>query len=137
MPSFIDYIRREIKQDVAIVNTTLAMAQKIDTAVGNKEYDCDKYVSDIKNASGGTEAQLVYFMGYEAGKLVQIETIAIKDDKEYPINKLSIKKLESSIPENGFVIDGSAEVYAAGIGDMDDLLEKPVKVGTFGGGTAK
>lgn len=111
--------------------------ETVKRTIGKKEYDCDKYVSDVKNASGGTEAQLVYFMGYEAGKLAQIETIAIKDDKEYPINKLSIKKLESSIPENGFVIDGSAEVYAAGIGDMDDLLEKPVKVGTVGGGTAK
>ena len=59
--------------------------ETVKRTIGKKEYDCDKYVSDIKNASGGTEAQLVYFMGYEAGKLAQIETIAIIDDKEYQI----------------------------------------------------
>lgn len=111
--------------------------ESVKRTIGKKEYECDKYVSVVKNASGGTDAQLVYFMGYEAGKLAQIETIVIKDEKEYPINRLAIKKLESSIPEKGFSIDGSAEIYAAGIGDMNDLLEQPVKVGTFEGGTAQ
>ena len=123
-----------------IYSKALPAPQFVETVkrtIGKKEYECDKYVSDVKNAAGGTDAQMVYFMGYEAGKLAQIETVAIKDGKEYPVNKITIKKLESSIPENGFAIDNSAEVYAAGIGDMNDLLEQPVKVGTYGGGSAK
>ena len=123
-----------------IYSKSLPAPQFVETVkrtIGKKEYECDKYVSDVKNAAGGTEAQIVYFMGYEAGKLAQIETVAVKDGKEYPVNKITVKKLESSIPENGFAIDGSAEVYAAGIGDMNDLLEQPVKIGTFEGGTAK
>lgn len=105
--------------------------------IGKKEYECDKYVSPVKNAAGGTNAEIVYFVGYEAGKLAKIETIAIKDSVEYPINRLTIKKLEKSIPENGFVVDGETELFAAGIGDMNDLLEQSVKIGTFAGGVAQ
>lgn len=99
----------------------------------DKEYDCDIYVSTAKPASGTTAAQINYQMLYEQGKLVQINTVVLKNGEEYKVNELKIKEIRANIPENGIKIAKNTDVYAAGIGDMNDLIEQPVKVERLNG----
>ena len=50
---------------------------------------------------------------------------------EYPINNLSIKKISAEIPKGAIRLNLKAKVYAAGIGDMNDLLENPISAGNL------
>ena len=101
--------------------------------VDKKEYDCDRYSSPIKSASGGDGAYYVYEMLYENGNLVKIQSYVRRGEDEYPINVLSIKKISGDIPESLFKIGKNTKVYEAGIGDMNDLLDQPTQVETMEG----
>ena len=100
-------------------------------AVDEKEYDCDRYASRIKTASGGDEAYYVYEMLYSEGVLKKIQSYVLRNGEEYPINALDIKKIEGSVPDDLFKIDKNTKVYAAGMGDMNDLLEQPEQIDTM------
>lgn len=102
------------------------------TAEG-KEYDCDRYASRLLSASGSDEAQYVYDMLYENGVLKMIQSYVKRGNDEYPINTLSIKKIEGNVPENLFKIPKGTKIYAAGTGDMNDLLEQPAQIGVMEG----
>ena len=65
---------------------------------------------------------------YEMGKLVRIETAVTSEGKEQKTNSLKVKKIEPLLPEDAFKIKKNTKVYAAGIGNMDDLLANPVQV---------
>ena len=65
---------------------------------------------------------------YEMGKLARIETAVVSDGKEQKTNSLKVKKIEPVLPEDAFKIKKNTKVYAAGIGNMDDLLANPVQV---------
>ena len=93
------------------------------------EYDCDRYIGSIKTASGSTEAKIVYDMLYREGKLVMAESYVVRNGTEYPVNRLEIKRLQSEIPKGAFKIDKNTRLYAAGQGDMNDLLERPQEIG--------
>ncbi len=99
--------------------------------VDGKDYDCDRYSCDIKNLAGGGAAALVYEMFYKDGNLFRAESYLVRGGKIYPINILKIQKIQSEIPKDTFKIEKNTELYAAGMGDMNDLLEKPVKIGTM------
>ena len=98
--------------------------------VDKTEYECDRYASRLYNASSG-EAWYVYELLYEKGNLKRIYSYVKKGEREYPINKLEIKKIGSKWPENLFKIESDTKIYAAGTGDMNDLLEQPVEVGAM------
>lgn len=98
----------------------------------NKEYACDTYTSKIVNRAGGAVGEAVYRLMYDdAGNLFKIEAVTVRDGKEYRTNTLKIKKLEPSLPDGVFHIKKNTKVFAAGVGDMDDLLRKSVQVETL------
>ena len=45
---------------------------------------------------------------------------------------MKVKKITQELPENALKIPDGCKVYAAGIGDMDDLLDKQVLVEDYG-----
>ena len=99
--------------------------------VGKREYDCDRYVAAIKNLSGDESAQLVYEMIYDQGRLIEAQLSMERDGIEYPVNTIEIKKLTSEVPKNAFKIGRRTSKTAAGTGDINDLLEYRVVVGTM------
>lgn len=108
-------------------------AESLKKKVEDKEYDCDRYISTVKNAMGNTDVKVVYDMLYENGKLVHASSKVIRNGVENNVNELKIKEIKAEIPENGIKIARNTEVFAAGIGDMNDLIEQPVKVETLNG----
>ncbi|MBR1760299.1 MAG: hypothetical protein IJ812_07655 [Schwartzia sp.] len=101
--------------------------------IEDKEYDCDQYVIDIKTMEGTIIAQEAYNMLYDAGNLKSVQKIFLRDGKEYVVSGIGIKVLSNTIPEGKFQIPRNTKVYAAGKGDMDDLLERPQQVEILGG----
>ena len=95
------------------------------------DYDCDQYVCRIKSMSGSVAAYLVYDMIYNDGNLFRVESYIYRNKKAYLINVLELKKIQSAIPEGTFKISKNTKLYSAGMGDIDDLLERPVQVGTL------
>lgn len=96
--------------------------------IDGKEYNCDRYESEVKNAAAGTK--IIFDMYYnEKGELAVIQSEIFANNREYQINKLSVKKILREIPKDAMALDLKAKIYAAGIGDMNDLLENPVPLG--------
>lgn len=98
-------------------------------SVDGKEYDCDRYEIQVTNADGGKAAVVVFDLCYAKGELVLAQSSLLANGREYAINRLVVKKILPNIPSGGFKLSGKEKVYAAGIGDMDDLLENPAFVG--------
>ena len=102
--------------------------------VDDKNYICDRYVCNISHADGSTEAEFIYDALYDAkGNLVMITSAVLADGIEYPNNKLVIKKILAEVPKGTFEVSKKTKIYAAGNGDMNDLLEQPVQVATMEG----
>ena len=97
-------------------------ANTLQKVVDGKTYTCDRYESDVTNSRGEKEATIIFDMA-----LVQSAIFA--NGKEYGINKLEIKKILREIPSGAIILDNNAKIYAAGTGDMNDLLENPVLLG--------
>ena len=96
--------------------------------IDGKEYTCDRYESEVKNAAAGTK--IFFDMCYnEKGELEIVQSEIFANNREYHINKLSVKKILREIPKDAMALDLKANIYAAGIGDMDDLLENPKPLG--------
>lgn len=99
--------------------------------IDDKVYDCDRYASGINSASGKEEAYYVYDMLYLEGALKKIQSYVVRNNEEYPVNTLDIKKIEGTVPEDLFKIGKNTKIYAAGTGDMNDLLEQPEQIDTM------
>ncbi len=99
--------------------------------IDGKDYECDRYACEIKNLAGGDTASLVYEMFYKDGKLFRAESYLVRGGTTYPLNVLKVQKIQSEIPADTFKIEKNTELYAAGMGDINDLLEIPVKIGTM------
>ena len=99
--------------------------------IGGKNYDCDRYTCEVKTAVGGDVATLIYDAIYKDGKLFRVESYIYRNGKDYPLNVLQIKKIQSEIPKGAFKIYKNTKLYAAGVGDINDLLEKPLQIGTM------
>ena len=99
-------------------------------SIDNKEYTCDRYESDVRNSKGDKEATIIFDMYYDTkGDLALIQSAIFANSKEYGINKLTIKKILREIPKDAIILDKNAKIYAAGTGDMNDLLENPELLG--------
>ena len=98
--------------------------------LGGKEFDCDRYICKIKNLSGEEKAQLIFDAFYSEGKIFRVETSIFRNQNFYPVNVLSVKKIQSEIPEGTFKIEKGTKIFAAGTGDINDLLEQPTSLGT-------
>lgn len=97
---------------------------------GNKDIlDYDKYSLAEKNKAGGVLFEKIFYMYYKEGVLQQIKTfIKCGNNEEQLINTMKLKQISGELPENALKIPDGCKVYAAGIGDMDDLLDKQVLV---------
>ncbi len=100
--------------------------------IDGKNYDCDRYTCEVKTAAGGDVANLIYDAIYKDGQLFRVESYILRNGNEYPLNILQIKKIQAEIPKGTFKIYKGTKIYAAGTGDINDLLEKPVQIGTLG-----
>ena len=100
--------------------------ESVRKAVDGREYDCDRYEATTNNRSG---ARLIFDMLYKDGALVMALSSIGAGGREYEINRLTIKKLTGAPDKKEFKVDAKAKVFAAGIGDMNDLLESPVLIG--------
>ncbi len=114
--------------------TAPSYRESTQVTIKNKVYDCDVYSTNAVSKGGTVKGRIDYCMYYDAGKLTRIVTKAYKDDVEYKVNDLQIKRLSADIPEGEFKIPTDTKVYAAGVGDMDDLLDNPVQVDVLNGG---
>ena len=91
--------------------------------------DYDKYSLTVPNKGGGVLFEKLFYMYYKEGELQSIKTFAkTNGNEEIPINTMKVKKITQELPENALTIPKGCKVYAAGIGDMNDLLEQPVLV---------
>ncbi|MBQ7704961.1 MAG: hypothetical protein IJT73_06015 [Selenomonadaceae bacterium] len=105
-------------------------ANTLKKSVDGKEYTCDRYESEVKNSRGEKEATIIFDMCYnDKGELALVQSAIFANGKEYGVNKLTIKKILREIPKGEIILDKNAKIYAAGIGDMNDLLENPVLLG--------
>ncbi|MBR4903754.1 MAG: hypothetical protein IKZ53_03715 [Selenomonadaceae bacterium] len=97
--------------------------------IGGKEYDCDRYESKIINAAGGNSATIIFNLCYDKGELALAQSALSTSGKEFEINRLVVKKILSAVPSGDFKLTGKEKVHAAGVGDMNDLLENPAYIG--------
>ncbi|MBR2215494.1 MAG: hypothetical protein IJ849_07025 [Selenomonadaceae bacterium] len=97
-----------------------------------QEYDCDRYVSDIKTLDGQVIAQVTYDYLYQDGKLVAVRTYFNRNGVATFVGDIAVEKLEETLPEDAFKFKKKIPVYAAGVGDANDLLGNKVQIGTLG-----
>lgn len=91
--------------------------------------DYDKYSSTVQSKTGGVLFEKLFYMYYKDGELTSIKTFAkTPGNEEVPINTMKVKKITQEMPEGALTIPKGCKVYAAGIGDMNDLLDQPVLV---------
>lgn len=99
------------------------------TADDKAPLDYDKYSFSVKNKAGGVLFDKIFYMYYKDGELQTIKTyVKSGNGGEELINTMKVKKITQELPENALKIPDGCKVYAAGIGDMDDLLDKQVLV---------
>lgn len=96
-----------------------------------KEYDCDRYIGTVKTIGGDESAHLTYDMLYRDGRLFRAELYITRDNVNYPVGALEITNIQRNIPPDTFKIYKDTKLYAAGTGDIDDLLENPKEIGTL------
>lgn len=90
----------------------------------------DKYVSTIKGVAGNILAEKFYYMYYDKdGNLKQIETkVKVAGGEEIKTDLIQVRKITGELPADALKIPEGCKVYAAGTGDMDDLLDRDVLV---------
>ena len=101
--------------------------------IDEKEYDCDQYLIDIKTLAGTNAAREAYNMLYENGQLVMIQKYLLYKGKEKLMRTIKIGAISSEVPEEVFEINQKCKIYAAGTGDMNELIGKKVIVEEIGG----
>lgn len=97
-------------------------------------YECDRYVSEIKNLTGKVIAREIYNAFYENGKLVMVQKHFVRSGVEDSIiSTIKIKTLTAEVPESAFTINEKVKIYKAHNGDLNDLLKNYEEVGEIGG----
>lgn len=99
------------------------------------EYDCDRYVANIKTVGGTVAGQVLYDVFYDGeGNLSQIRRYFSRNGKEEYLGTMEICELTAELPDDAFFISTEPiKTYAAGMGDANDFLGIDVQVGTIGG----
>lgn len=97
-------------------------SESLQKNLDGKIFYCDRYISQIKNKN----AFINFDVCYENGEIVAVQSTFFSGGKEYPINNLRIKKISGDVPKDSIKLNMKANIYAAGVGDMNDLLENPI-----------
>lgn len=95
------------------------------------EQPYDKYVKQIKNNRGQVLSEDIYYVFYKGDKLDKIKTMMKKaGGQEVRIREIRVKEFEATIPKTMQGLPEKCKIYKAGLGDMDDLLDNNVLIGT-------
>lgn len=106
--------------------TPAQLIESGEALVNGKPQIYDKYLTSVKNRRGKTILEKTYFFYYVNGELKTVKSfIQAANDIERPYRTLTLKKLTADLPENTLKIPDGCKVYAAGIGDMNDLIDNP------------
>lgn len=105
-----------------------AYVATVKRSIFKREYTSDKYVLPLKSQAGNALAEINYYYCYSEKGLAYIEKIIVNKGREYLISRVKIKELTADVPVEAFTIPAGCKVYAVGIGDMDDLINKPALV---------
>lgn len=97
--------------------------------VNGKPQIFDKYLVTVKNRKGKIVVEKTYFFYYVKGELDTVKSfIQVANDIERPYRTFKLKKISAEIPEKALKIPNGCKVYAAGVGNMDDLIDSPALV---------
>lgn len=109
--------------------TPAKLIESGEALVNGKPQVYDKYLTTIINRKGKVVIEKTYFFYYVKGELSTVKSfIQAANDIERPYRTLKLKKISAEIPENALKIPEGCKVYAAGVGDMDDLIDNPALV---------
>lgn len=100
--------------------------------LGGKTYESDRYSSKLKTFDG-REAAYQYELLYLDGQLMLARSFVVSGGQEMAVNTLEVKAVGSAWPQDLFRLEKKTKLYAAGRGDMNDLLEEPVQIGVLEG----
>lgn len=99
---------------------------------GKNTFDYDTYKAPIKGATGNVIADKIFYLYYDnkTGDLQRVITRFKEpgNSTEETIDELKIRKISGELPDKALKLPGGTKVYAAGLGDMDDLLDRNVLV---------
>lgn len=99
---------------------------------GKNTFDYDTYKAPIKGATGNVLAEKIFYLYYDNknGDLKRVITRFKEpgESMEQTITELKIRKITGELPDKALKIPGGTKIYAAGLGDMDDLLDRNVLV---------
>ncbi len=95
-----------------------------------KSQSYDKYVTQIKSATGKVIFEKIYRMYYgDNGELTLIKnSYRSMGENEENMGEIKVKKISGELPDKIMDIPNGCKVYRAGVGDMDDLLDHRVLV---------
>jgi hypothetical protein len=117
---------------IANYNTDAIFLESGTITDGKTTFDYDTYAMPIKGAAGNVLADKIFYFYYDNkdGDLKKVITRFREPGAtmEQTITELKIRKLTGELPETALKIPGGTKIYAAGLGDMDDLLDRNVLV---------
>lgn len=98
-----------------------------------RKKDCnftyDKYVTAYEDAGGGIHYKKIYYVCYDAkGILKAVETCLDVNGQESSVQIMEIKDVSTSVTEEEKNLPKGYVVFAAGMGDMNDLVNRNVIV---------
>lgn len=109
--------------------TPAKLIESGEALVNGKPQLYDKYITTVVNRKGKIVLEKTYFFYYVKGELNEVKSfIQLANDIERPYRTLKLKKISAEIPENALKIPEGCKVYAAGVGDMNDLIDNPALV---------
>ncbi|MBQ0107897.1 MAG: hypothetical protein KBS34_02040, partial [Phascolarctobacterium sp.] len=111
--------------------TVFVSSGKKNVKVKKKEvaFVYDKYVSQYRNTEGEILYKKNYYMLYDSkGILKAVETCLEKDGQESSLQIMEIKDISTSVTDMEKNLPTGYLVYAAGMGDMNDLVNRNVVV---------
>lgn len=121
---FAPFVKADSFRDSENPLPVVTLMSSYQTEVAKEQYDCDAY-----KAQDGAE----YYALYKDGELKLVQKFVNKDGVDELTEELFVRKISREIPEDAFVFEKEIPLYGAGMGDANDFLGIPVKVGVLGG----
>lgn len=95
-------------------------------------YEVDTYKAETASAAGGVLYSTNYMLYYANNELKIISVkLNIDEGEAVETKRYIIYKISSELPDGIMTIPSGCQVYIAGTGDMNDLIENPVLAETF------
>lgn len=103
VPSFIEFIRKNIKHDTAIVNTTLAMAQTLNLTETEKEFDFVHYAATLGESKATDVAIEAFGIAHQVHPEITLDLIGNMTSKfkEKVTEHLTALGIESAVTFEG------------------------------------